>query len=113
MPQAQTQVAAAPAQTNKSPSSVATSRTITQNQLQGIKHVTTASQQQLQQQHQQQAVTQLIQTVDGPTLLYQPTMVQADGTVQIPSGQVLTLSDGGQVIQVGGVNLGSHSSETC
>ena len=84
------QVVAAPA--NKPVvASVAASRATTSvlspNQLPAIKQVT------------QQPGTQLIQTLDGQTLLYQPTMVQADGTVQIPSGQVLTLTDGGQVIQ--------------
>ena len=42
---------------------------------------------------------QIIQTMDGQTLVYQPTMVQSDGTVQIPSGQFLTISENGQVIQ--------------
>jgi hypothetical protein len=52
-----------------------------QGQIQGLKGIT------------QQPGTQLIQTLDGQTLLYQPTMVQADGSVQIPSGQVLTLPE--------------------
>jgi len=70
--------------TPKSPvsSNIRTISGISQGQIQGIKQVS------------QQPGTQLIQTLDGQTLLYQPTMVQADGTVQIPSGQVLTLSDG-------------------
>jgi len=92
---------AAPAQTSVSQISpqkpVSSARTtVSQSQLQGIKTVT---QQMPQQQQQQQPTTQLIQTLDGQTLLYQPTMVQADGTVQIPSGQLLTLADGGQVLQ--------------
>ena len=52
---------------NKSAATAAGGRvatTITQNQLQGIKQVT------------QQPGTQLIQTLDGQTLLYQPTMVR-------------------------------------
>jgi len=46
-----------------------------------------------------QPTNQITQSLDASTLVYQPTIVQADGTVQIPPGQLLTLSENGQVLQ--------------
>jgi len=54
---------------------------------------------QIARQVESQPTNQIAQSLDASTLVYQPTIVQADGTVQIPPGQLLTLSENGQVLQ--------------
>lgn len=69
------------------PQKPATRTTVAQAHVQSVRQV------------ESQPTNQITQSLDASTLVYQPTIVQADGTVQIPPGQLLTLSENGQVLQ--------------